>query len=253
MVLASFGGASIVFVALAMMRAPSEAKLEPTDPLGDLVARSHPAGAPRPAHRLGSDDISFPAVLSDQKDPTTAMEVVRSARDRERERERRRRGGTAAPEPPQPPPPSRVETRPPTDPLRTEPLPAGDVLNDDRGRPAKNDKLRLRADSLNAKHEHGGTMVDAGRSGGYQLQVSSFKNLTDAESFAQALRRRGHRSYIETAHVKGRGVWHRVRIGPFRYKRSAMIYRQNFEAKERLVTFVVDPPKTRVRIGLAED
>jgi cell division septation protein DedD len=47
-------------------------------------------------------------------------------------------------------------------------------------------------------------------------------------------------------------VWYRVRIGPFKYRRSAEIYRQDFEAKERLVTFVIDPPKTTVEIGLAK-
>ena len=81
----------------------------------------------------------------------------------------------------------------------------------------------------------------------------NFKKEADAQAFASALRRRGHKAYVVAAHVKGRGLWHRVRIGPFKYKRSARIYRQEFEAKERMVTFIVNPPKTRVRIGLAED
>ena len=34
-----------------------------------------------------------------------------------------------------------------------------------------------------------------------------------------------------------------VRVGPFKYRHSAVIYRQDFEAKERMVTFIVDPPK----------
>ena len=53
--------------------------------------------------------------------------------------------------------------------------------------------------------------------------------------------------------MKGRGVWHRVRIGPFKYKRSAEIYRQEFEAKERMVTFIVDPPKTQVTVKAVRD
>ena len=55
-------------------------------------------------------------------------------------------------------------------------------------------------------------------------------------------------SRIEPAHVKGRGLWYRVRIGPFKYRHSAVIYRQEFEAKERLVTFIVEPPKVTVRV-----
>ena len=47
----------------------------------------------------------------------------------------------------------------------------------------------------------------------------------------------------EPAQVKGRGLWYRVRVGPFKYRHSAVIYRQYFEAKERMVTFIVDPQK----------
>ncbi len=251
MVLASFGGASIVFVALVMMRTPSADKPVPKDPLGDLVAQNHPAGAPRAAERLAGDDVSFPAVLSDQKAPTTAMELVRSSRKR------------AGAKPIRPDQSDQVEldveARPPTPSgrlnrsLTREPVPAGDVLFSDRVSPPAQDNLRRMANTVNEKQERGGAMVDSGRTGGYQLQVSSFKSLPDAQTFAAALRRRGHRSHVESAQVKGRGLWHRVRIGPFKYKRSAMIYRQDFEAKERLVSFVVNPPKTRVRIGLSED
>jgi cell division septation protein DedD len=94
-----------------------------------------------------------------------------------------------------------------------------------------------------------GPETERGGPGGYQLQVSSFKDPADAESFAAALRRRGHKAYVEPAYVKGRGLWHRVRVGPFKYKRSAVIYRQEFEAKERLVTFIVDPSKTTVKVA----
>jgi DedD protein len=48
---------------------------------------------------------------------------------------------------------------------------------------------------------------------------------------------------VEPAQVKGRGLWYRVRVGPFKYRHAAVIYRQDFEAKERMVTFIVDPPK----------
>ena len=52
--------------------------------------------------------------------------------------------------------------------------------------------------------------------------------------------------------MKGRGLWYRVRIGPFKFRRSAVLYRQDFEAKERLVTFIVDPPKLKVEIRDAD-
>src|SRR5690606_35058471 len=104
-----------------------------------------------------------------------------------------------------------------------------------------------------AKDPESGTLAEPGQPGGYQLQVSSFRSQGDAEGFALVLRRRGHRAYVQAANVPGRGLWHRVRIGPFRYKRSAEIYRQDFEAKERMVTFIVDPPKAKIEIALAEE
>ena len=71
---------------------------------------------------------------------------------------------------------------------------------------------------------------------------------------AAALRRRGHKAYVEPAQVRGRVLWYRVRIGPFKYKQSAVVYRQDFEAKERIVTFIVDPPKVTVTVkGLGDD
>ena len=45
--------------------------------------------------------------------------------------------------------------------------------------------------------------------------------------------------------MKGRGIWYRVKIGPFKYRHAAVIYRQEFEAKERMVTFIVDPPRQK--------
>ncbi len=47
-------------------------------------------------------------------------------------------------------------------------------------------------------------------------------------------------------------TYYRVRIGPFKYRRSAVLYRQDFESKERMVTFIVDPPKVNVKLR-AED
>jgi cell division septation protein DedD len=82
----------------------------------------------------------------------------------------------------------------------------------------------------------------AGHSGGYQLQTSSFRTDSEAASFVLALRQRGHHAYSEAAQVQGRGTWYRVRIGPFGTKRDAMNYRAEFEEREHLVPFVLDPP-----------
>ncbi|MBW2459516.1 MAG: SPOR domain-containing protein [Deltaproteobacteria bacterium] len=246
LVLASFGGACIVVAALALVRTPGAEKPEAQDPLDALVARTAGEAEDRKRHELDATDVTFPGVLSDQDNPTTAMEVVRAAG------RAKRRGGdlaeaeTVADDLPYDGPP------PATDRLPLIPMPAQDVLHQTPASVAPGDTLRSMAHQL-AKESAAGELAETGRPGGYQLQVSSFKDQADAEGFAMVLRRRGHRAYVQAAHVKGRGLWHRVRIGPFKYKRSADIYRQDFEAKERMVTFVVDPPKTRIRIGLADE
>jgi DedD protein len=240
LIMASFGGACIVFAALAMMRSPVEDPPEVSDPLGDLVARSKDSNdGDDDKTKLSTSDVTFPGVLSDQHNPTTAMEVVR--------------GGQPLAPPANTGQLPRYDAPPPAaDQLPVVPLPAQDVLSDTHSSVAPGDSLRRIADHV-AREPEKGEVAEPGRAGGYQLQVSSFKDKADAEAFAMVLRRRGHKAYVQPAHVKGRGLWHRVRIGPFKYKRSAQIYRQDFEAKERAVTFVVKPPKTRIRIGLAGD
>jgi cell division septation protein DedD len=240
LIMASFGGACIVFAALAMMRSPMEDAPEPTDPLGDLVAQSKDADKDRDKKKtqLDSADVTFPGSLSDQDNPTTAMEVVR--------------GGQPLAPPADTAELPRYDMPPPAgDQLPVVPLPAQDVLGNTHSALARGDTLRKMAVHV-AREPEKGEVAEAGHAGGYQLQVSSFKEKPDAETFAMVLRRRGHKAYVQAAHVKGRGLWHRVRIGPFKYKRSAQIYRQDFEAKERMVTFVVNPPKTRIRIGMAD-
>ena len=240
LVMASFGGACIVFAALALMRSPTKEAAAPKDPLGDLVAAAEAREGEGTPRRLGVDDVTFPSVLTDQDNPTTAMEAVRRDRGRhEAEPEELPRADM-----PDGPPPA-------ADRLPVVPLPAQDMLSSSGVRKvAVGDTMGNMANVASADPA-GGAMVEPGQPGGYQLQVSSFKKREDADVFAEVLRRRGHKAHVEEAHVKGRGLWHRVRIGPFKYRRSADIYRQDFEAKERMVGFVVDPPTTRIRISQA--
>lgn len=234
LVLASVSGACIVFAVIALTRNPTQKLPAPADPLGDLVAKANPTLA-REA-RVGRE-ITFPTALSDTKN-TTALEIVREAA---------RAKATAEPSVPGPEASavaaSLAERLPPAM------LPAQHVLESERRR-SGDDPLSSVAREVARER---GAEVEAGGPGGYQLQVSSFNKREEAERFSAALRRRGHKAYVEPAYVPGRGLWHRVRIGPFKYKHSAVIYRQDFEAKERIVTFIVDPPKTRVVVRATED
>jgi len=240
LVMASFGGAVIVFAALALMRSKTDDAAVHEDPLGDLVAAAKHDEKKTPRDGLDTDDVTFPGVLTDQDRPTTSMEAVRrrhrspavDGADTELPR-------TAVPNAGPPPAGDR---------LPVVPLPAQDVLNGTvNAEVARGDSLRTLAKHVSREADTI-EMAEPGRSGGYQLQVSSFKEQGEADVFAKMLRRRGHRAYVQSAHVKGRGLWHRVRIGPFKYRRSADVYRQDFEAKERMVGFVVNPPKARIKI-----
>lgn len=82
-----------------------------------------------------------------------------------------------------------------------------------------------------------------GSEGEYTLQVISYDQLAAANEFAEALRSRGHQAFVVTADVPERGRYYRVRIGPFETKHRADAYRTQFEAQERMNTFVVKRPK----------
>jgi cell division septation protein DedD len=232
LVLASLGGACIVFAAVALLRSPAKTKPVASDPLGDLVAKSHPAGANEESPR----DVTFPGVLSDAKQPTTALEAQRDPRP----------SGSSSPFPFQLPPGAPTVPPEAADRLPVVPLPAQDVVEQPGAPPPASDTLSTIAKRV--ARDDGAESALPGTAGGYQLQVSSFKTTQEADAFAAALRRRGHKAYVEPANVKGRGMWYRVKIGPFKYRHAAVIYRQEFEAKERMVTFIVDPPKTTVKV-----
>ncbi len=236
LVLASAGGACIVLAAALMMRAPPKAKVTSADPLSDLVAKAQPMGQASARTDKVADELAFPGMLSDNKRPTTALEAVRDKPDAK---------AASSALPFALPPGAPTEPPPAADKLPIVPLPAQHVLEGGPTEAPANDTLKTMAKKVSREE---GAEVAAGAPGGYQLQVSSFKTAPEAEAFASALRRRGHKAYVEPAQVKGRGLWHRVRIGPFKHRRSAVVYRQEFEAKERLVTFIVDPPKVSVKV-----
>jgi cell division septation protein DedD len=76
------------------------------------------------------------------------------------------------------------------------------------------------------------------------LQASSFPNEPEANAFSTALRQRGHHAYVELAEIPGRGTWYRVRIGPFKSRVEAAAYRSDFEKREHIVPFLVEPNST---------
>src|SRR5690606_15276249 len=123
-------------------------------------------------------------------------------------------------------------------------LPIGDLLSQTTvtGQP-KDDLAQI-------AHEHtsdsgDATMAPMGAEGGHEIQVASFRSPDDADGFVTELRKRGHRAYRQAAYVPERGLWHRVRIGPFKSRFEAQQYQQKLEAAERISTFLVDPDKVK--------
>ncbi len=81
--------------------------------------------------------------------------------------------------------------------------------------------------------------AEPGEEGPYMLQVVSYNNREQADTFAETLRQRGHRAFVMEAELPGRGTYYRVRIGPFQTSGRANRYRSRFEAAEEMSTLVI--------------
>lgn len=237
--LVALGAGCIVFAALALGGKRGGSPLQKTDPLGELVTQQQKVGTTTTtsakATELSSRDVTFPGILSDESSPTTALAAVK--------------GGPGSPKTSSPavsppiPEPAGLEpvSPPPGDRLSVVPLPAQNVLEAspvvtrprDSMTKAANDAAQIASAPL--------PTAPAGKEGGYQLQVSSFRTQSEADAFAAQLRARGHKAYVLEAHVPNRGTWYRVRIGPFPSQHAAASYRIGFEGKEHVVPFIVQP------------
>jgi cell division septation protein DedD len=229
LLLASLAGAGIVTAVVVMSRRGGEVQHTKQDPLAELVLAQKNA-APS-ADKLETREVSFPGILSDDSKPTTALAAVRDEHGRLL---------------PPPAASASVALAPPpaADRLPVVPLPVGEMLG---ATPVttqpKDDLVALAADK--SKLPEGGELAPPGMDGGFQLQVASFKDQVDADRLVEDLRRRGHRAYRLAANVPERGLWHRVRIGPFKTKFEANKYKAEFERSERMTPFLVDPDKVK--------
>lgn len=229
LLLASLAGAGIVTAAVVMSRHGGAPQRATRDPLADLVLSQKAVGPS--ADKLETREVSFPGILSDGDKPTTALAAVRDEHGRL----------VPAPEPTA----SAAVTPPPAaDRLPVVPLPVGDLLDATSVTTEPKDGLvALAADK--SKLPPNAELAPAGMDGGFQLQVASFKEQAEADKLVEDLRRRGHRAYRQAAQVPDRGVWQRVRIGPFRTKFEATKYKAELERTERITPFVVDPDKVK--------
>ncbi|MEO8876892.1 MAG: SPOR domain-containing protein [Polyangiaceae bacterium] len=222
------GGACAIFAGYVLPGRKS-APAKPADPLGDLVAqRSHasPAG-PMPTD-LSPRDVTFPGMLSDADKQTTALAAVRPNSF----------GAAASASALMP---STAMPPPACDRLSVMPLPAQNVLSASPIVTRPRDPLTKAASDQAQMVTPGAASAGAGHEGGYQLQVSSFRSHDEADGFVSQLRARGHKAYVLEAQVPGRGLWYRVRVGPFATQHAASSYRTTFETREHVVPFIIPP------------
>jgi DedD protein len=228
LLLASMGGAALVVVAVMMAKGRGQATPPQDDPLEDLVAQAKQVGmAPE---KLDDRDVTFPQILSDEEAPTTALAAVKDEKGRLVQRPEAAASARGR------------DTQPPVagDSLPVVPLPAGSLLSATPVTTAPKDQLTSLAATA-SEMDDDAEMVPAGSDGGFQIQVASFKKASDADAFVEDLRKRGHSAFRQAAYVPDRGLWHRVRIGPFKTKYQAIQYKKKFEKSERVSPFVVDP------------
>jgi cell division septation protein DedD len=230
LLLASLGGAALVTVALVMAKRTGPPARAEKDPLAELVNSAKNTTAP--AEQLEGRDVTFPGILSDAQRPTTALAAVKDQRGRLVEQPVLDPAAT-----PSAPPP-------PTDRLPVVPLPVGTLLSATPVTTDPKDTLTAMAQSASSLAD-GAELAPAGMEGGYQLQVASYKDQADADKLVEDLRKRGHRAFRQAAYVPERGLWQRVRIGPFKSKFEAAEYKAKFERNERLSPFLVDPDKVK--------
>jgi DedD protein len=229
LLLASLGGACVVFAAVALLRKPPQAVGKMTDPLDALVVKA--AASAAPGRDITSQDVTFPGLLSDEARPTTALAALPRGR------------GAASAVPFEVPPGAPTVPPPPGDRLPVMPLPAQRVLSATPVVTNPRDSLTIQARDASTVT---GPLADEGHPGPFLLQVSSFKKENEARDFSTVLRQRGHHAYVESANLPTHGgVWWRVRVGPFKTSREANVYRGDFERKEHIVPFLVEPEKEK--------
>ena len=229
LLLTSMGVGALAVVGYMSRENAGPPKESEDEALAELV-ESHRGQAGEVApDSLDGSEATFASILSDEPNPTTSFAAVKDERGRLVQQRR-----TDSEQPLLPPLAA--------DKLPVVPLPAAEVLNATTVTTEPKDSMTLLAAKV-SRLDANAVEAPIGTEGKFQIQVASFKEREDAERFAKELRQRGHSAYRQPADVPRRGIWHRVRIGPFENKFQAELYRKKLESKERTAAFVVDPQK----------
>jgi DedD protein len=235
LLLSALAGGALVVVAMASFERTAPPQQSTQDPLAELIERAAQTEKNVPT-AVGRDAVTFPNTLSDESSPTTALATVKDAQGRLLQRTADSALAPAA--------------APPSEGLPKSPLPAGDLLNATRVTTEPSDELGQLAKSRTSDSET--ELAPAGEEGGYEIQVASFQDPAEADAFVEQLRKRGHRAYRGAAYVPERGLWHRVRVGSFKYKYQAQAYQKKLYQEERIQGFLVDPDQVKRQEAVRE-
>ena len=191
------GGACVVFATLALSGHKSAPPAAPVDPLGELVAQ-HGRTAPAAAFAavkptdLSTRDVTFPAILSDDTSPTTALAAVR--------------GATPSAPPAAAAAPLALASPPPAaDRLPVMPLPAQNLLEATPVITRPRDPMTRAASELGPIATPPPASTGAGHEGGYQLQVGCSAPWPRPTSSPTSCAPVDTRPTSKT-HVNGRGI-----------------------------------------------
>lgn len=220
------GGVAAIVLAMVMSMPEKHVAAESTeDPLAELLAKAKEVQS-TPADQLSPDHASFAQILTDKERPSTALVAVKASDGRLIEPVEK-----LLPAPP-----------PPADDLPVVPLPVGKLLDSTKLTAEPQDGLAgLAAD--HAQLPPGSRREEAGSPGDYQIQVAAFNERKEADAYVEELRMRGHRAHAVAVQLPNRGLWYRVRVGPFKDKLKAIAYKVDFEQKEGMATMLIDPEK----------
>jgi DedD protein len=230
LIIASLGGAAVVAAVVVVSGRGGASQISPQDPLAQLAARQRTASVP--ATRLDSRNVNFQNVLSDSDKPTVALAAVKDEHGRLVAPGAQTPSDSAAPEG--------------AEKIPGGPLPAADLLKVASVSNQPRDQLsKLAAAAVQVDDD--AELAKEGHDGGIQIQVASFRTVEDADALVRDLRHKGHHAYRQPAYVLDRGLWQRVRIGPFQSRVEALTYRGKLEQTERILSFVIDPDRKRRR------
>ncbi len=225
------GGVAAIVLAMVMSMPEKHVAAESTeDPLAELLAKAREVEA-APADQLSPDNASFAQILTDKERPSTALVAVKGANGRLIEPPEKEAAERQLPAPP-----------PPADTLPVVPLPVGKLLDSTKLTAQPQDGLAGLAAEY-AQLPPGSQRAEPGSPGDYQIQVAAFPDKKEADAYVEELRLRGHRAHAVAVVLPNRGLWYRVRIGPFKEKGKALAYKVEFERKESMAALLIDPEK----------